>query len=358
VGISFFTFQGLSYLIDVYREPKMASKSFSKLLLYISLFPQLIAGPIIKYKDVSDQIDSRDCTSDMTASGLRRFVAGLSKKLLIANTVGYIADSVFALSSFDMRISWLGAIAYSLQIYFDFSGYSDMAIGLGKMFGFTFMENFDYPYTSKSIREFWRRWHISLSTWFKEYLYIPLGGNQKGVLRREINKTIVFLCTGIWHGASWTFVIWGIWHGFFIILEDLAPMGLFPFGMTRKKMMWHNVYTLLVVICGFVIFRADSLTQAWTVISSMFCGFNYSAEANGLFYRVFNGYNTFIFVVAVVVSLGFVPYLKSLYQKINISYKTRGIINELSYCGAFVLFLLCVINIASSNFNPFIYFRF
>ena len=208
IGISFFTFQGLSYTIDVYRDPKSGTKNFLKLLLYISFFPQLIAGPIVKYHDISEQIDSRRCTAEETAAGIRRFITGLAKKILISNAVGYIADAVFNdyLHSFsgsaDWRLMWLGGICYTLQIYYDFSGYSDMAIGMGHMFGFTILENFKHPYAATSIRDFWRRWHVSLSSWFREYLYIPLGGNRKGRFRTVLNRMIVFFCTGIWHGAN------------------------------------------------------------------------------------------------------------------------------------------------------------
>ena len=207
VGISFFTFQGLSYVIDVYRDREMCAKSIVKLALYISLFPQLIAGPIVIYHDVANQIDHRETTPELTADGIRRFVLGLGKKLLLANTAGRMADLVFTATAqqLDIRVAWLGALCYCLQIYFDFSGYSDMAIGLGRMFGFQFLENFNYPYVSSSIKEFWRRWHISLSSWFRDYLYIPLGGNRKGKLRTEVNKGIVFFCTGLWHGASLEF---------------------------------------------------------------------------------------------------------------------------------------------------------
>ena len=221
IGISFFTFQGLSYVIDVYREPKMVSHSFKKVLLYIAFFPQLIAGPIVKYHDVEQEIDSRRTTPQETALGIRRFICGLSKKLLLSNALGQMADTVFALPAGEigMLAGWTGAICYTLQIYFDFSGYSDMAIGLGRMFGFHFRENFNYPYTATTIKEFWRRWHISLSGWFRDYLYIPLGGNRKGNARTWLNRFLVFFATGLWHGASWTFVLWGLWHGLFSVLD-------------------------------------------------------------------------------------------------------------------------------------------
>lgn len=214
IGISFFTFQGMSYVIDTYRDPKNGSRSFLKILLYISFFPQLIAGPIVKYHDVAEQIDSRVSSPEDTAHGIRRFIRGLGKKVLISNVAGHITDTIFAgsismVGGSDYRLMWLAAVCYSLQIYYDFSGYSDMAIGLGRMFGFRFNENFDFPYAALSIRDFWTRWHKSLSAWFREYLYFPLGGSRKGSLRAWRNRFIVFLCTGIWHGANWTFIFWG-----------------------------------------------------------------------------------------------------------------------------------------------------
>ena len=210
IGISFYTFQGMSYVIDVYRHPEWGTRNPGKLLLYISFFPQLIAGPIVIYHDVADQIDRRTVTPEDTLCGLRRFIIGFGKKILLANSTGEIADAVFALSGeeLDFRLAWLGAVCYTLQIYFDFSGYSDMAIGLGRLFGFHFLENFNLPYTASSIKEFWRRWHISLSSWFRDYLYIPLGGSRKGRGRTNLNKFIVFFATGLWHGANWTFVLW------------------------------------------------------------------------------------------------------------------------------------------------------
>lgn len=223
IGISFFTFQALSYVVDVYCEKIQLQKSFWKVLLYISFFPQLIAGPIVKYRDISDALSDRKMDIEQIFYGIRRFICGLGKKVLISNAVGQAADAVFNADIAEINIlaAWIGAISYMLQIYYDFSGYSDMAIGLGKMFGFEFQENFKYPYGATSIKEFWHRWHISLSTWFKEYLYIPLGGNRKGKFRTGINKLIVFFCTGLWHGANWTFIVWGLFHGFFLHLKNM-----------------------------------------------------------------------------------------------------------------------------------------
>ena len=242
IGISFYTFQAISYLVDVYRGDTRAQRNIYKLALFISLFPQLIAGPIVKYHDVNEQIDHRDIDLNDISYGIKRFIIGLSKKMLIANTFGEIADKVFNqdATAVSPGIAWIGAIAYTLQIFFDFSGYSDMAIGLGRIFGFKFKENFNYPYISKTISEFWRRWHISLSTWFKEYLYIPLGGNRKSPTRTYINLSIVFLATGIWHGAAWNFICWGIWNGLFIVIERF-------FGLNREKnYKWYQSFMLHV----------------------------------------------------------------------------------------------------------------
>ena len=230
IGISFFTFQALSYVIDVYRREVEPQKNLWNVMLYISFFPQLIAGPIVKYHDIQEQIDNRNTDVKEIEEGLRRFIIGLSKKVLISNTMAVTADALFAAGAGELNIlsAWIAAIAYMLQIYFDFSGYSDMAIGLGHMFGFRFLENFRYPYISSNIQEFWRRWHISLSTWFKEYLYIPLGGNRKGKARTCLNKMIVFFSTGLWHGANWTFVFWGLWHGVFLLFEQVCPVKKLP----------------------------------------------------------------------------------------------------------------------------------
>ena len=266
IGISFYTFQALSYVIDVYRGEVGVQKNYFKVLLYISFFPQLIAGPIVKYRDIAEQIDNRSQSLEQIAQGLRRFVCGLAKKVLIANTMGQVADIIFAQSTSELGFlsAWLGAAAYLFQIYYDFCGYSDMAIGLGKMFGFTFKENFRYPYGARSVQDFWRRWHISLSTWFKEYLYIPLGGNRKGKARTALNRIIVFFFTGLWHGANWTFVLWGLWHGLFLLLEEYLP-----FLKKLPKVLGH-IYTMLVVLLGFVVFRADTIGYGFGYIGRMF----------------------------------------------------------------------------------------
>lgn len=245
-------------------------------MLYISLFPQLVAGPIIKYLDIAQQIDHRTVTPEKTAQGIVRFVLGLSKKLLVANTLGQAADAVYSLSAgqLDFRLAWLGAICYTLQIYFDFSGYSDMAIGLGRMFGFSFKENFLHPYKASSIKEFWRCWHISLSSWFRDYVYIPLGGNRRGMARARWNRLFVFFLTGLWHGANWTFILWGLWHGLLLLLEDKLRL----IERLRGGVISH-LYTMLAVTLGFMLFRADSLTQAWEMLRAMFTGIVMTPES-------------------------------------------------------------------------------
>ncbi len=351
IGISFYTFQALSYVIDVYRGDVKPQKSFPGLLLYISFFPQLIAGPIIRYHDVDRQIHERTVDAEGIRRGLVRFSFGLGKKILIANAAASAADTLFALGNgqWGLLSSWVAAIAYVIQIYFDFSGYSDMAIGLGRMFGFHFAENFNYPYVSGSIKEFWRRWHISLSTWFREYLYIPLGGNRKGKLCTLRNRFIVFLTTGIWHGANWTFVIWGLWHGMFLTLEQPKES---PLGKCRFRPLNH-IYAMLVVIIGFVIFRADTLTQAMYVIRAMF-GFGASGDAGYAAALPFLApYYLVILVLAVIAATGAV---KALYRKLAAGREET--MQLVAMAASVVILLLCYLQLASDSYNPFIYFRF
>lgn len=351
IGISFFTFQALSYVIDVYRNNEIKQKNFSKVLLYIFFFPQLIAGPIVKYHDIEKEINERKQTIEGVSSGIRRFIYGLAKKVLIANTVGYIADSIYAMNLSDINwlVAWVGAITYTLQIYYDFSGYSDMALGLGKMFGFHFKENFLYPYGAKSIKEFWRKWHISLSTWFKEYLYIPLGGNRKGKIRTIINKTIVFFTTGLWHGANWTFVLWGLFHGLFSSLEDLK---IIPTHKKWWKYIGH-IYTLLVVTVAFVIFRSDTITQAFTMIQAMFIKFGSLNYADVMvLVKNLTAYSIFIIILAIIFAF---PIKNVVANKME---NKKEVLEVGSYFVSIVLLALCIISLASSTFNPFIYFRF
>jgi len=267
-GISFFTFQAISYLIDIYRRVAPAEQRILNCGLYIAMFPQLIAGPIVRYHDIARQLVLRTVTRQGFALGAERFIFGLAKKVLLADPLGVKADQLFSmpLQELSSGNAWLAAICFSLQIYYDFSGYSDMAIGLGKMFGFTLPENFRYPYISRSIREFWRRWHISLSTWLRDYLYLPLGGSRKGMPRTLANLLIVFLLCGLWHGANWTFLIWGLWHGTFLVLERLNPLK--QNSIPRKTLGWF--YTTMVVIIGWVIFRSPSIEFAGQFMQIMF----------------------------------------------------------------------------------------
>lgn len=350
IGISFYTFQAMSYLIDVYRGDAKVQKDIYKLALYISLFPQLVAGPIVKYKDIDDQIDNRSVKFEKVSLGLKRFIIGLAKKMLIANTLGEVADKIFSqpVEYFDTGMSWVGAVCYSLQLFYDFSGYSDMAIGLGLIFGFRFLENFNYPYISKSITEFWRRWHISLSTWFKEYLYIPLGGNRISPLRTYINLFMVFLATGIWHGAEWTFVVWGLWHGFFIILEKAT-------GWNKdKNSLWLKVcqhfYTIFVFIIGWVIFRAENLPYAWAYIKNMF----------GLIkeHEIIYDFAYYIDNIEIIAILSGLLCAVPLFNKMLYIKYEHKVLRSLVNIWLVVLFLFSSAAIAASTYNPFIYFRF
>ena len=340
IGISFYTFQALSYCVDVYRDRGLVQKNVWKLMLYISFFPQLIAGPIVKYHDIEKQLSDRAVTIGDTAVGIRRFICGLGKKLLIANSMAYIVDTLYTTQINMALTAWVSAVCYIFQIYFDFSGYSDMAIGLGRMFGFTFQENFQYPYVSTCIREFWRRWHISLSTWFKEYLYIPLGGNRKGKVRTTLNKLVVFMATGIWHGADWTFLLWGLFHGLFITLED---HGLVPF----KNRISAHIYTMFVIICGFVIFRADTIGQAVHIFGAMFTGFHMEVVEMMILAKLLTPWNVACAIVAAVLSTPVSCWLK------------QTIKNEaVYYTASLVLLAVCIMELASGSYNPFIYFRF
>ena len=345
IGISFFTFQIMSYLIDVYRREVPAQKNVAKLGLYIMMFPQLIAGPIVRYSDVNKEIDERKTSFEMLESGLKRFIIGFAKKVFIANSMGSMADAVFKVDGQVNTIyAWIGAVCYTMQIFFDFSAYSDMAIGLGRVFGFHFNENFNYPYISKSIKEFWRRWHISLSTWFRDYVYIPLGGNRKGVKRTYINLSIVFLLTGIWHGAAWQFIVWGAIHGFFLILER----GKFGELLNKLPNIIKRIYTLLIVVVGWVFFRAESLGKAVFYLKNMFV-INLQGVANVTIVMEFT--NMFLVMSAVAI-LASTP----LFQKIGAA-KLFNIewLNRACYL---VLWFISVIYMVGLSYNPFIYFQF
>ena len=360
IGISFFTFQAMSYVIDAYRGNVDIQKNFYKVLLYISFFPQLIAGPIVKYRDIAEEIDNRKVEAGEVSLGLRRFIAGLGKKVLIANTMAVAADAVFnqGAASANIIVAWIGAVAYAMQIYFDFSGYSDMAIGLGRMFGFHFKENFLHPYGSVNIKEFWRRWHISLSSWFKEYVYIPLGGNRKGPLRTGINKVIVFFLTGLWHGANWTFVFWGLFHGFFSFLEEFIP------AIKKLPRVLGHIYTMVVVITGFVIFRADTIGEGLGFIGKMFTGFSFGPECSSFALRQLT---PFFIVMLIAAILGCAP-LREIGEKLRALQERELKGEEISseeritqivlYGLSLALLCWCILRLSGGSYNPFIYFRF
>ena len=351
IGISFYTFQALSYVIDVYRGDVTSEKSLLKVTLYISFFPQLIAGPIIKYHDVAEQFSSRRASIMDVAFGLRRFCIGLAKKVLLANALAIPVDALFGTAEIHVNIlgAWLAAICYMLQIYFDFSGYSDMAIGMARMFGFHFKENFDHPYCSTSIKEFWRRWHISLSTWFKEYVYIPLGGNRHGKNRTVLNKFIVFFLCGLWHGASWTFVAWGLIHGAFLMLEEYLPIRKLP-----KPLGW--LYAMLVVCCAFVLFRADSFEQGAFMVSQMFAGFQFDQIHMVVFVQQLNPVFCITFAISLVAAQPILPAIKRRFGN------AEGLLPPTweiaGFVCAFVLLVLSMLQLTGGGYNPFIYFRF
>lgn len=348
IGISFFTFQIMSYVIDVYRGNVEPQRNLLKLTLYISLFPQLIAGPIVRYIDVEKQLSDRVCTLEKTAKGMVRFSMGLAKKVIISNTVAQIADVVFNMDGTVPAVTaWMGVICYALQIYFDFSGYSDMAIGIGHMLGFDFLENFNYPYISTSVQEFWRRWHISLSSWFRDYLYIPLGGNRKGNARTYLNLLIVFAATGFWHGASWNFLVWGLFYGVFLIVERLGLNRIL--AKLPKFIGW--IYTMLVVLVGWVFFRADTMSAAIKYIGEMF-SFN-----GGLTHATsqFTNLSFFVMLLALLISAPVYPFIKGKIEKTEPGKKLFMVVEILLVAG---LLITSVIFLTGSDYNPFIYFRF
>lgn len=341
IGISFYTFQALSYVIDVYRREAWPQKNPFSLALYVSMFPQLIAGPIVRYRDVDEQIAQRTHTASVFSAGIDRFVYGLSKKVLLSNVFAQIADGVFGRPTAELTspLAWFGAIAYTLQIYYDFSGYSDMAIGLGQMFGFHFLENFNYPYISRSVTEFWRRWHMSLSTWFRDYVYIPLGGNRCPARRHIFNLLVVWGLTGFWHGANFTFLAWGLYFGVLLIVEKYALARV----LDRLPRILTHVYALFFIVIGWVLFRSDTLSYALDYLQVMFTP---SLTTDPL---------------ATEYLMRFWPYLlfgvvlsAPLYQRIA---KSRAYA-VLRYPLLAVLFVLCVMSLLTNSYNPFIYFRF
>ena len=347
IGISFYTFQSISYLVDIYRGVCQPQKNIIKMGLFISFFPQLIAGPILKYYDLASQIDKREVTWEGFNYGAKRFIFGLGKKVIIANTMAVTADEVFALGQADVTtlIAWIGIVAYYFQVYFDFSGYSDMAIGLGKMFGFKINENFNHPYTAISIQDLWRRWHISLATWFKEYVYIPLGGSRHGTFNTYRNLMLVFFLTGLWHGAAWTFVLWGVWNGLFIIFEKIVPI--------EKILHWRipqMIYSNFVFFCGLVFFRSETMEQVWWYFGRLFEPYKWGAHT-ALLSTEFIGMSIIGFICCGFGALVFnqLP-LKEVWKQNMIKVCTPVMCCVIAY--------FSVLMLASNTYNPFIYFRF
>lgn len=346
IGISFYVFQIMSYLIDVYRKEVPSQKNFCLLAMYISLFPQLVAGPIVRYQTVLEDINSRSLSFDNIYYGTKRFIVGLAKKILIADNMGFIADTVFnsPVHTVPTVFAWVGILAYALQIYYDFSGYSDMAIGIGRIFNFKFLENFNYPYCSKSIQEFWRRWHISLSSWLRDYLYIPLGGNRKGKRRAVINSCIVFALCGLWHGATWNFVVWGLFHGLLLLAEKLGLKKL----IEKLPFVFANIYVWLMILIGWVFFRSNDLPTAFAYLKIMFMGNpNISPESFCAATQFISYSNLLFFIFGFVFSY---PIFSVWYEKIR----------NLVWDNALMLglFFIAYVFAMTASFSPFIYFRF
>lgn len=359
LGISFFTFGAVSYLVDLYREKIRPEKNLIDLGLYMSLFPKIVAGPIVRYAEIAEELKTRKVSLENFGYGVQRFVIGLGKKVLIANTAASVVDEIFkAQGNLDMPTAWLGIFCYTLQIYYDFSGYSDMAVGLARMFGFTFLENFNYPYISQSIQEFWRRWHISLSLWFRDYLYIPLGGNRRSAGRVYFNLILVFFLCGLWHGASWNFIVWGLFHGGFLVLER--------FGLGRMLgNLWRplrHFYAVLVIMVGWVFFRADDLSQAVHYLQSMF---SFTYEGFEYFYMTF--FNRQLILSLFIGSVGSLP-VAHMGQLLRDRLARRGNVfllkiydaNSSVAVGVFLLlvFIASAMQMAVSTFSPFIYTKF
>lgn len=349
IGISFYIFQAISFLIDIYRKDAPYPKSFWDFAAFISLFPQLIAGPILRYKDVAEQFQNRIHSFDKFSEGAYRFMLGFAQKVLIADSVAPLADQMFAISDPTFIESWLGALAYTVQLYFDFMGYSSMAIGLGLMMGFRFIENFNHPYISRSITEFWRRWHISLSSWLKDYLYIPLGGNRKGKARTYLNLGLTMLLGGVWHGANWTFVLWGMWHGMLLAAERF-------FGLAKGSAV-TVIPTLLAVIMGWVMFRAETLSQALSFYAGML-GNNGWGISEVVSWQVTYQSLTFLTLGWGIIFLH--PKLMEYRQPIegSVTMKTNGYKKPLVAIGTVALFILAVMRLAANNYSPFLYFQF
>lgn len=357
LGISFYTFQGMSYLIDVYRGDVHSTRNIVNFGSYLTMFPQLVAGPIVRYASIADALCHRKLTLQSFAHGAERFIIGLAKKLLIADTLGRVADAAFALPTNELSplAAWAGIICYTLQIYYDFSGYSDMAIGMGKMLGFSFPENFNYPYISRSIQDFWRRWHITLSGWFRDYLYIPLGGNKHGVLRTAVNLWIVFALCGFWHGAAWSFLLWGLYHGTFLVLERLFPR----FFATLPRCIQH-VYTIAVFMGGWVIFRARDVHHAKQYFKGLVGYWELGVQTNRVWVELF-AYDVYIaLIIGIIGVMPLMPYMQRWWEgmssKLNPTLFSVG--EFLRMASMLALFCLCLMPLFGATYNAFIYFRF
>ena len=346
IGISFYTFQVLSYVIDVYKKTVPAQKSIINLGMYVTLFPQ--SGPIVRYETVAEEIENRKENFTEIVEGLKRFFIGLGKKVLIANQMALIADTIYGgnIETAGTITLWIVAISYTLQIYFDFSGYSDMAIGLGKMFGFHFLENFNYPYIAQSITDFWRRWHISLSTWFRDYVYIPLGGNRVSKIKWLRNILIVWLLTGLWHGASWNFILWGIYYGVILIIEKIF-LGKYIEKLPR---FFRHIYTLFFVVIGWVIFRIEDFSQMGIVLQKMFVW-----TKSGILDNIILNYDIFASLPYIIIGIiGSIP----VFAKVKESTKSRVTYSVISTIWCLVIFIISICFLLTATYNPFIYFRF
>ena len=351
IGISFYTFQAMSYVIDVYRKKVKLQKNYFTLLLYVALFPQLVAGPIVRYEWIEKELKERKTTLDDFSYGIERFILGLAKKVIIANQLGLLADTIFSTKDLSSPIAFLGGLSYMFQIYYDFSAYSDMAIGMGRIFGFKFPENFNFPYIATSITDFWRRWHISLSSWFKDYVYIPLGGNKKGIKRQILNMLIVWTLTGFWHGAEWNFIIWGLYYFIFLVLEKFVLKKV----LEKTPNIVNHLYTLIIVYFGWIIFRCEDINSIKVFIKSLL-SFNISKLS-------INNLSVYIESYWVYLLLAFlfqIPIYYKIIEKIKKvkNKKIKNTLEVLHYTGLIVLFIITIMFLAYGGFNPFIYFRF
>jgi alginate O-acetyltransferase complex protein AlgI len=356
LGISFYTFQGLSYLIDVYRRQVPATKDFIRFGCYLTMFPQLVAGPIVRYSSIAEELAKRTLSAEHCSDGINRFVVGLAKKVLIADTLGKVADAAFSIHADQLSAwaAWPGILCYTLQIYYDFSGYSDMAIGIGKIMGFSFPENFNYPYISRSIGEFWRRWHMSLSTWFRDYLYIPMGGSRVASWRICLNLFIVFALCGFWHGAAWGFMVWGAYYGIILVIERLIPAipGKFP------RFLQH-LYVVFIFVMGWVVFRADTLKEARHYYKALFGWYDGTYMQQKVWLKLFQGDVYLAFLLGIIFATPILPWIKKKFDPITRQPGWKGATVYTIQCVAVIaLLFICLLPLFGATYHPFIYFRF